>query len=315
MGTKTCNKCKQTKSVDEFHSNNQSNDGYSWSCKACVKEYRYNKAISQRVTVDHKICNKCGEYKDISNFSKSASSKDGHIGSCKSCDKESYLTRADRPKTKVNTKTCFACKVEKPSEEFFRCSQSSDGLSSVCKVCDSERSKERQSRLIIKEVESKVCSVCGENKPASEFHKADNLKDGLYSMCKVCKNIRRKEYVAQNKGKINKARMDKYNSNLQFRMSVNLRGRLNIAMKKGVKSGSAVKDLGCTIDELKEYLESKFSDGMTWDNWSIKGWHIDHIIPLASFDLCNRDEFLKACHYTNLQPMWASENIKKNKYV
>ena len=72
-----------------------------------------------------------------------------------------------------------------------------------------------------------------------------------------------------------------------------------------------MSDLGCTIPELKQYLESKFQEGMTWENWGVHGWHIDHIIPLSSFDLTCREQFLKVCHYTNLQPLWAKDNLSK----
>ena len=88
-----------------------------------------------------------------------------------------------------------------------------------------------------------------------------------------------------------------------------LRSRLNSAIKRDQKSGSAVKDLGCTIEELKLYLESQFEDNMSWDNHG--EWHIDHIKPLASFDLTNEEELKKACNYTNLQPLWAKDNLKK----
>lgn len=59
-------------------------------------------------------------------------------------------------------------------------------------------------------------------------------------------------------------------------------------------------------------MESKFQPGMSWENWRKTGWHLDHIIPLAKFDLTKRSEFLKACHYTNLQPLWAKDNLKKS---
>ena len=69
------------------------------------------------------------------------------------------------------------------------------------------------------------------------------------------------------------------------------------------------------VAELRDYLESKFQPGMTWDNWTTNGWHIDHIKPLASFDLTDREQFLRACHYTNLQPLWAIDNLKKGSKV
>ena len=107
-----------------------------------------------------------------------------------------------------------------------------------------------------------------------------------------------------------------YNNNINFKLSDILRSRLRHAIKNNQKSGSAVKDLGCSIDDLKKYLESKFQPGMSWDNHGFRGWHIDHIRPLSNFDLSVREQFLIACHYTNLQPMWWRQNIVKgNKHV
>lgn len=67
-----------------------------------------------------------------------------------------------------------------------------------------------------------------------------------------------------------------------------------------------------SLRKKEYYIESKFEEGMNWNNWSHKGWHIDHIKPLSSFDLSKREEFLKACNYTNLQPLWAVDNFKKS---
>lgn len=103
--------------------------------------------------------------------------------------------------------------------------------------------------------------------------------------------------------------------NLDHRLAHALRNRTRLALKNLQKSGSAVRDLGCTIQELKAHLEERFLSGMTWDNWGRYGWHIDHVVPLVAFDLSDREQFLKACHYTNLQPLWATDNLKKYNYV
>ena len=106
----------------------------------------------------------------------------------------------------------------------------------------------------------------------------------------------------------------KYNSDVHYKLNVSLRARLNIALRREYKSGSAIKDLGCTIPELKSYLENQFQSGMNWNNWARDGWHIDHKTGLANFDLTDREQLLRAVHYTNLQPLWAKDNLSKNKF-
>lgn len=101
----------------------------------------------------------------------------------------------------------------------------------------------------------------------------------------------------------------RYHHDPQFKLKSLLRRRINHAVEKNWKSGSAVQDLGCSIEFLKQHLESQFQEGMTWENHG--EWHIDHKKPLASFDLTNREQLLEACHYTNLQPLWAADNIAK----
>lgn len=99
-----------------------------------------------------------------------------------------------------------------------------------------------------------------------------------------------------------------------FKISSNLRSRLSTALRRHHKRGSAVRDLGCSIDELWEHLAIKFEVGMTKENYG--EWHLDHIRPLTSFDLTDKEQFLIAVHYTNLQPLWAADNKQKGaKYV
>ena len=105
----------------------------------------------------------------------------------------------------------------------------------------------------------------------------------------------------------------KYNvkrmESIQCRLALYLRTRLNKAVQRGTKVGSAVADLGCTIDQFKIYIESLFTPGMSWENRG--AWHLDHKRPLASFDLTDRAQFLVAAHFTNYQPLWALDNLRK----
>lgn len=123
------------------------------------------------------------------------------------------------------------------------------------------------------------------------------------------------KYRAENRGLINSKVTARKRSDPQFRLQVQLRSRILRATKAGSKSGSAVRDLGCSIDFFRSYIESMFKPGMTWDNWTLDGWHLDHVQPLSSFDLTDREQFLKAVHYTNLQPLWAHENLSKSNKV
>jgi hypothetical protein len=184
----------------------------------------------------------------------------------------------------------------------------------------------------------KRCPGCKEELPTDAFHKNRSQSDGLCSRCKECskvdyrkggkyfetrKRYRKgrqgwvtaysKSYYQKNKKKLY-ARQKKYvqdrcKRDPCFKLARNLRSRLSTAIKQGIKAGSAVKDLGCSIEEFKQYFESKFQPGMTWENHG--KWHIDHIKPLVGFDLTKRSQVLEACHYTNLQPLWAEDNLSK----
>ena len=102
-----------------------------------------------------------------------------------------------------------------------------------------------------------------------------------------------------------------------FKIIGNLRHRTNMFFHGQDKSETTSKLIGCSANELRIYFENKFypnpktNEIMTWNNYGFYGWHIDHIIPLSSFDLKDNNQLKKACHYTNLQPLWAKENLSK----
>ena len=137
-----------------------------------------------------------------------------------------------------------------------------------------------------------------------------------YSQSKKGKSViknAQKKYLKTEKGKksVNKKMSNLYYSNSKHRIGLLMRNRINqiLKNKKFVKKNRFLVYLGCTPSELKFYIEKKFQPGMTWDNWKIGGWHIDHIVPLSSAK--NEEEIMKLCHYSNLQPLWAIDNLKK----
>ena len=132
---------------------------------------------------------------------------------------------------------------------------------------------------------------------------------------KEVKKIYRKKNAAMLNNKSNQYQKTRKIEDIDFKLRCVLRSRISKAIKNNQKTGSAVKDLGCPIDSFKKHLESQFTEGMSWSNYGRKGWHIDHIKPLSSFDLTDPEQFKKACHYSNLQPLWAEDNLKKSNKI
>jgi hypothetical protein len=137
-----------------------------------------------------------------------------------------------------------------------------------------------------------------------------------------------REYVLKNAGKIKaqrasekvkSARRDKQNrqyaTDLKFRIEKRIRASVNQGIRrvKASKCDSIQSLLGCTVDELKIHLEAQFAEGMNWDRFG--EIHIDHKTPCISFDLTNKEEQRRCFHFSNLQPLWARDNLVKGKKI
>lgn len=125
---------------------------------------------------------------------------------------------------------------------------------------------------------------------------------------KIKKN--RRIWLIKNKERINKYYRDKRKKDINYRLKVYLRIRLRKYLIKQTNSKFLEKYLGCTIKEFRKYMQNNFKKGMNWRNYG--KWHIDHIIPL--YKAKNKVDILRLSHYTNLQPLWAIENLRKNKF-
>jgi hypothetical protein len=129
--------------------------------------------------------------------------------------------------------------------------------------------------------------------------------------------IRAKQYRDNNRDKINAYHRNRKKNDPDYKMRELLRHRMLRVLKeqKSIKSCNTMELLGGTLEQAKAHIESQFKEGMTWANHGNNGWHIDHIIPCASFDLTDPEEQKKCFHYKNLQPLWWRENLLKGANV
>lgn len=183
--------------------------------------------------------------------------------------------------------------------------------------------------LIIGGIENKKCSKCGVYKSLDKFCIRNTSSDRHNSVCKECAIIENNTYRTNNPDRT-KEYYRKYNrehkeqrtqygvaynrrklaTDVQYRISLNIRNRVRLAIKNNQKSGSTIELLGCSISYLRNYLEKQFDETMSWDNYGIY-WHIDHIKPCASFDLSDPKQQRKCFHYSNLQPLEKLSNLSK----
>ena len=192
--------------------------------------------------------------------------------------------------------SCSQCGEEKPKENFHKRSNRPRGYCSRCKQC--VKNKRDKLNYPPSTNGEKLCSTCGQVLPYESFFKDPKVKDGRYYHCKDCEN---------------KRKLDLLNRKPGIRVTENLRRRMRAVLEGTNKSDSTLNLIGCSPEELKEYIESLWTEGMSWENYG--DWHIDHIKPCAAFDLLNEDEQRECFHYTNLQPMWAEENLRKGSKI
>ncbi len=179
---------------------------------------------------------------------------------------------------------------------------------------------------------TKICTKCKVEKPFNDYYKHKNGKDGLNPVCKLCwkeenkmfeQNNPRYEYRSKryqsiktehNKAVIKRTK-ERYNNDIEFKLLSNIRSRILKAIKGYTKSKTTKELLGIDIEQYKIYLESKFKEGMDWNNHG-SVWEIDHIMPCDSFDMLDPKQQKQCFHYTNTQPLFKIQNrIKSNKML
>ena len=124
-----------------------------------------------------------------------------------------------------------------------------------------------------------------------------------------------KEKRSTNKEARNNRHKERYIADVQYKLTNIIRTRIYRAIKESnTKRHKSIEQLiGCNLDALKVYIESQFDSSMNWDNHSVYGWHIDHIKPINTFDLTDIEQQKECFHYTNLRPLWSTDNLTRPK--
>ena len=250
----------------------------------------------------------------------------------------------------MQTKICTKCEVKKELSEFNKKLNGKFGVAYICKTCHSEQLKKHyqenknqyfnRHKKYYQENKEKIAESSKKYYQQSKEKRRNHVKN-YYQQNKEKLLSQRHEYLKNNRDKTkkyyqeNKEKINRYNrkyykenkvllshyktiytanrlhTDISFKILHNLRTRIRNAMKYNWKSKRTLELLGCSVEFLKNHLESKFQEGMTWENYGLKGWHIDHIIPCAKFDLTDLKQQEQCFRYTNLQPLWWYDNLSK----
>ena len=235
-----------------------------------------------------KICNKCGEQKELEQFYKDAGKKDGFRTICKNCSSQQHKNRYQNKRTYI---------LEQKKEYYKNNIEIKKQFYKENKDKENQRSKE-----YYKKNKEKL------NREKKEYREKNKEKYNNYQ----------EKYKKENREKIIQKKREyqrkRYKNDPRYRIECNLRNmiRKGIMSQGGVKSASTQELLGCTFLEARIYIQNQFTEGMTWENHG--EWEIDHIRPMASFDLTDPHQQRECFNWSNLQPMWAEENRSKSSW-
>ena len=205
----------------------------------------------------------------------------------------------------IECKFCNKCKLFVEITNFSKNKNTWDGLHCFCFPCKRKEAKiyyDKNSESII----LKTTEYVKNNQEQTSLYQKEYRKLNEEAL-----KLNRNEWKTNNRKilrEYKKLYERKRRQDPGYRILSNLRNRLGRAAK-GSKSTTTIDLIGCDITTLQLHLKNLFLPGMTWENYG--KWHIDHIIPCSSFDMTKIGEQKKCFHYTNLQPLWAIDNIKK----
>lgn len=240
---------------------------------------------------------------------------------CKTCNQELFIDQYHKP----NMGSCKKCTNEKQKTDRLNNLEKRRKMNRLSYYKKREENLARAKAYAEKTKESKSeydKRYREQNKQKiAEYKKQWAIKnaESIFNQQKQYRgnnsdtlSLKKSEYSKNNRPKIN-AKKSAYEKQRRavdplFRLTKNTRKMVSRYMLNG-KCKRTQEIIGCTYEELKLHIEKQFTQGMTWDNYGINGWHVDHIKPLAM--ATSEEEIILSNHYTNLQPLWCLDNLSK----
>lgn len=216
-------------------------------------------------------------------------------------------------------KACQKCAVIQPITSFGSNRARPDGHQDRCQACCREDGREwyakhkESERLKRLTPEGKERAIRHSQYKSARYHGDSEHRKKVKD--RERKRGQKVEVKARRRELAKAYHEHKQASDPIYRLRRTLRARVREALKGACKAGKTMELTGCSPEALRAHLESLWKPGMTWENHGLHGWHIDHIIPCAAFDLADPQEQRKCFHYSNLQPLWGLENLSKSDWV
>lgn len=334
--TSFCMKCKKDLPVSEFYFRKEKN-AYRGCCKKC-KSVNTKDEIAARLLSETKICKHCGVEKPISEYQKAAY---GFQPYCKPCDsfrkKEWYVKNRQKQLAKGAEK--YKKKIEENPDfhkEYYQKNRE--------KILERNKTQSKKYRDKINERNSRYRKLDKYRSRATNRAREKAKEDPdyfkkIYQQRKdsINRKGKREEYNAKQR-EFKRKHPDRYKNyqlsdwakenrkirnrewsrnktetDIAYRIGKNIRSRTRFALKRWntKKCASTERLLGCSIQQFKEYFCSLFTNGMSWEMFMKGEIHIDHIKPCIRFNLSEPEEQMACFHYSNLQPLWWRDNLKK----
>ena len=263
-----------------------------------------------------KVCSKCGVEKDIEEFGIQLTHKDGRCSQCRACGAAAARERRrnpppPKPVAKEGYKFCQCCGAELPLDNFKKHKYTKDGFDTTCRPCANKKNREalakRRDSHLANRREYYKNNIEKERKRVRDWHRENYEKCyPSYVRWRQENKERRRAWGREYFRKL-KAESPEYN------IAKRIRSRVHALGKGIVKSKATLELIGCTLEEFRAHIENQFVEGMNWDNFCTKEVHMDHWKPIYEFDMLNERDVLICFNYRNYRPLFAIDNLRKNK--